>query len=320
MATSLGLISQPHVFIGLVWPGNCRKLVVDQWMERWEANNACIFIVGGHRQPADDSILKLEQQTAVVIKQHVIEANRSTRNSDNPGLFSRPSSNSMTNCRGQGSRPARGKCDFGAACTGVGTTGRHGALPIPGHALHDQDRTGRDVGEIGPGRHRAGQPVDQSARAEALRADGWPRITDQGIVLKRARLDGKPALVVGGGSPALVFGRCTNWWSGGEFTICCTAMPCRKSRAGSGCPTRTSCRSRSCVSASGESSTTSLTDRSLGVWRTTVPCSASLAKLKFNRILLSTWPYQPSCTMRYEASRGDRLRYGTTITSPSRPT
>jgi len=37
--------------------------------------------------------------------------------------------------------------------------------------------------------------------AKAVGPDGWPKVTDQGIVLKRVRYDGRPALVVGGGSP-----------------------------------------------------------------------------------------------------------------------
>jgi len=46
-----------------------------------------------------------------------------------------------------------------------------------------------------------GSPTTNPAVAEALGPDGWPEVTDQGIVLKRAELDGKPVLVVGGGSP-----------------------------------------------------------------------------------------------------------------------
>jgi len=46
-----------------------------------------------------------------------------------------------------------------------------------------------------------GDPDTNPVIAQALAADGWPRLSDQGIVLKRGRLKDKPALVVGGGSP-----------------------------------------------------------------------------------------------------------------------
>jgi hypothetical protein len=47
-----------------------------------------------------------------------------------------------------------------------------------------------------------GTPDTNPAVAQALGNDNWPQVSDQGIVLKRARLAGKPALVIGGGSPA----------------------------------------------------------------------------------------------------------------------
>ncbi|MCH2114827.1 MAG: hypothetical protein MK171_07960 [Pirellulales bacterium] len=46
-----------------------------------------------------------------------------------------------------------------------------------------------------------GTPKTNPAVAEALGASGWPKLSAQGIVLKRARLAGKPVLVIGGGSP-----------------------------------------------------------------------------------------------------------------------
>jgi hypothetical protein len=51
-----------------------------------------------------------------------------------------------------------------------------------------------------------GSPGTNPAVAEALRAGGWPRVSDQGLVLKRGRLGGKAVLVLGGGSP-----RATMW-------------------------------------------------------------------------------------------------------------
>jgi len=46
-----------------------------------------------------------------------------------------------------------------------------------------------------------GSPKTNPVLSKALGAAGWPKVSDQGILLKRAKLDGKPALVIGGGSP-----------------------------------------------------------------------------------------------------------------------
>jgi hypothetical protein len=46
-----------------------------------------------------------------------------------------------------------------------------------------------------------GSPPTNPAVAKALGPGGWPSLSDQGFVLKRGQLDGKPALVIGGGSP-----------------------------------------------------------------------------------------------------------------------
>ena len=46
-----------------------------------------------------------------------------------------------------------------------------------------------------------GSPKSNPNVAEALGPADWPEVTDQGVVLKLAKLDGKPALVIGGGSP-----------------------------------------------------------------------------------------------------------------------
>ena len=51
-----------------------------------------------------------------------------------------------------------------------------------------------------------GSPQTNPAVAKALGDGGWPKVSDQGIVLKHARLGDRPALVVGGGSP-----RATLW-------------------------------------------------------------------------------------------------------------
>jgi hypothetical protein len=47
-----------------------------------------------------------------------------------------------------------------------------------------------------------GNPATNPAVSSSVGPAGWPKISDQGIVLKRADFRGKPALVIGGGSPA----------------------------------------------------------------------------------------------------------------------
>jgi hypothetical protein len=51
-----------------------------------------------------------------------------------------------------------------------------------------------------------GSPETNPAVRAALGTAGWPRVSEQGLVLKPARLQGKPVLIVGGGSP-----RATMW-------------------------------------------------------------------------------------------------------------
>ncbi len=47
-----------------------------------------------------------------------------------------------------------------------------------------------------------GTPETNPAVSQAVGSGNWPQVSDQGIVLKPASLDGKPVLVIGGGSPA----------------------------------------------------------------------------------------------------------------------
>ena len=47
-----------------------------------------------------------------------------------------------------------------------------------------------------------GTPDSNPAVARTVGEGGWPKVTDQGLALKRGMLNGKPALVIGGGSEA----------------------------------------------------------------------------------------------------------------------
>jgi hypothetical protein len=43
-----------------------------------------------------------------------------------------------------------------------------------------------------------GSPTSNHLIAQAVGPRGWPKLSDQGLVLKRVVLDGKPAMIVGG--------------------------------------------------------------------------------------------------------------------------
>ena len=51
-----------------------------------------------------------------------------------------------------------------------------------------------------------GSPTTNSTISQATASESWPKLTDQGLVLKRMSIGDKPALIVGGGSP-----RATLW-------------------------------------------------------------------------------------------------------------
>jgi hypothetical protein len=46
-----------------------------------------------------------------------------------------------------------------------------------------------------------GSSSTNQAVAQAIAPNAWPKLTDQGLVLKRVSLEGKPAMILGGGSP-----------------------------------------------------------------------------------------------------------------------
>ncbi len=66
---------------------------------------------------------------------------------------------------------------------------------------------GVDVGRlVDPSTRRGtlyliGSPKTNPHVAKALGTETWPNLSDQGIVIKRRKLNGQPALIVGGGSP-----------------------------------------------------------------------------------------------------------------------
>ena len=139
-----------------------------------------------------------------------------------------------------------------------------------------------------------GGPATNPATRTALGPDGWPEVTDQGIVLKRATLDDKPALVVGGGSP-----RATLWavyelverW-GVRYLLHGDVLPEKPGKFRLP-PDRDvvlepllRVRQWRVVNdfANGPESW------GMADYR---PVLDQLTKLKFNRILIGVWPYQP---------------------------
>jgi hypothetical protein len=138
-----------------------------------------------------------------------------------------------------------------------------------------------------------GSPKMNPDIAKALGENGWPKISDQGIVLKRSELDGKPALVIGGGSPVAtmwaVYELVERW--GVRYLIDRDVLPAK--RTWSGLP---------------DVDVVMEPNLRIRCWRLVNdladgPVSWSLkenqrflhqiAKMKYNRIHAQVWPIQP---------------------------
>jgi len=153
-----------------------------------------------------------------------------------------------------------------------------------------------------------GSPATNPLAGRALGGAGWPKVSDQAVVLKGAWLDGKRALVIGGGSP-----RATLWavytlverWGvryllhgdllpkrppefrlPEEDLVLEPKLPIRQWRV--------------------------INDFAMGPesWGMADyrPVLDQLAKLRFNRIFVSIWPYQPF--LHFEA-RGVKRKWAT---------
>jgi len=138
-----------------------------------------------------------------------------------------------------------------------------------------------------------GTPETNPTIAGALGKDGWPKVSDQGIVLKRTTVEGKPALVIGGGSPAAtlwaVYELVERW--GVRYLLHGDVLPEKPGQFG--LP---------------EADVVLEPNLRVRQWRTVndFACGPEswglgehrrvidqLAKLRFNRIFVSVWPYQP---------------------------
>jgi hypothetical protein len=138
-----------------------------------------------------------------------------------------------------------------------------------------------------------GTPQSNPVVAKVLGQDGWPQVSDQGVVLKRATLDGKPALVIGGGSDVAtlwsVYELVEHW--GVRYFLHGDVFP--EPRRAFRLP---------------ESDVVLEPNLRIRQWRTVndFACGPEswglddhrrvinqLAKLKFNRLFISVWPFQP---------------------------
>ena len=153
-----------------------------------------------------------------------------------------------------------------------------------------------------------GSPASNPLVGRALGDAGWPKVSDQAIVLKRARLDGKRALVIGGGSP-----RATLWavyelverW-GVRYLVHGDILPERPPEfrlpdEDLVLEPKLRIRQWRVINdfAMGPESW------GMGDYR---PVLDQLAKLRFNRIFVSIWPYQPF--LHFEA-RGVKRSWAT---------
>ncbi len=138
-----------------------------------------------------------------------------------------------------------------------------------------------------------GSPSSNPAIGKALGPDGWPEVGEQGIVLKRGRLDGKPVLVIGGGSP-----RATMWavyelverW-GVRYLLHGDVLP--EKPAAFGLPeTDTVLEPAFAIRQWRVVNVHACGPESFGMadYR---PLLDQLAKLKFNRLMVTLWPWHP---------------------------
>lgn len=143
-----------------------------------------------------------------------------------------------------------------------------------------------------------GSPGTNPHVAKALGVRGWPKLTDQGIVLKRTRYGDQPALVVGGGSPVAtlwaVYDLVERW--GVCYLLHGDVLPADPDM-------------EDLVGLGAVKDDVVLEPALRARWWRTVNDFAcgpeswgiadyrvvlgQLAKLKFNRIFLSLWPWQP---------------------------
>ncbi len=148
-----------------------------------------------------------------------------------------------------------------------------------------------------------GSPQTNPAVAKALGRNGWPKISDQGIVLRRAELGDKPAIVVGGGSPVAtmwaVYELVERW--GVRYLIDRDVYPAKPSKPGS--PARPGFRadlSRLDVVIEPNMRIRCwrlVNDLAHGPvswsWEENRRFLRQIAKMKYNRIHVSLWPTQP---------------------------
>lgn len=148
-----------------------------------------------------------------------------------------------------------------------------------------------------------GSPQTNPAVAKALGQDGWPKVSDQGIVLKQVKLDDKPAIVVGGGSPVAtmwaVYELAERW--GVRYLIDRDVYPATRNKPGSS-------EKPGFWADLSEIDVVMEPSMRIRCWRLVNdlahgPVSWSweenrrflhqIAKMKYNRIHVSLWPTQP---------------------------
>ncbi|MBU4400528.1 MAG: hypothetical protein KKE86_14490, partial [Planctomycetes bacterium] len=179
-----------------------------------------------------------------------------------------------------------------------------------------------------------GDPKTNPAVAKALGPEGWPSISDQGLVLKRGQVDGRLALVVGGGSPKAtlwaVYELVERW--GVRYLLHGDVLPEKRGQSPTNLRSVPAGTARRVLRTNGDCPLFSkLPDQDVVLepllrvrqWKTVSdfangteawgmadyrPVLDQLTKLKFNRILIITWPYQPFLDLKV---RGIERRWGT---------
>ena len=138
-----------------------------------------------------------------------------------------------------------------------------------------------------------GNPTTNSAIAKAIDSESWPPLTDQGLTLKRVTFAGKPALIVGGGSPQAtlwsVYELVERW--GVRYLLHGDVLPDEPGKFR--LPPKDVTLEPSLRIRQWRVVNTFLCGPESWGMDDYRPVFNQLAKLKFNRILVNIWTYQP---------------------------
>ena len=145
-----------------------------------------------------------------------------------------------------------------------------------------------------------GNPTTNSTIAKAIGSKSWPNLTDQGLALKRVTFEGKPTLIVGGGSPQAtlwsVYELVERW--GVRYLLHGDVLPEEPGKFR--LPTQDVSLEPALRIRQWRVVNTFLCGPESWGMDDYRPVFDQLAKLKFNRILVNIWTYQPYLHLEHQ--------------------